>query len=257
MTSTETIIISSLITIATNAIVILVSSSNLFLLLKNVLPAYFTEKGKNIATREDIAGITREVEKVKEEFTAKSEELRTDLLYFNQVRSSIKTEERNAIVNCYEKYHLWRTTITEISFADLKSPEAAIEKIADIEALYQQVSLAESKMLLYIGKDAYATIFAHLRGLTKSLELYVIEQCLDYASEFYRHNSKAVETPASDSAGTSKLQEKHYKNKVKIMKEATSEIHSQYSAIEKEEEVWQAESLRKLTELSSLVVPKG
>jgi hypothetical protein len=39
-------------------------------ILKNYLPSYFTEKGKNLATKEDIAEITRRIEAVKLEIEA-------------------------------------------------------------------------------------------------------------------------------------------------------------------------------------------
>ncbi|MDW0116949.1 hypothetical protein QTL97_08385 [Sporosarcina thermotolerans] len=43
------------------------------LLLKNYLPNYMNEKGKNHATKEDIADITRRTEEVKSEFLSKLE----------------------------------------------------------------------------------------------------------------------------------------------------------------------------------------
>lgn len=46
------------------------------MLLKHYLPAYLNEKGKNLATREDIAAITREVERVRIEYGALLEELK-------------------------------------------------------------------------------------------------------------------------------------------------------------------------------------
>ena len=45
-------------------------------LLKHYLPAYLSEKGKNLATKEDIAEITREVERVRHEYNAILEELK-------------------------------------------------------------------------------------------------------------------------------------------------------------------------------------
>ena len=53
--------------------------------------AYFKEKGKNLATKEDITEITQKIETVKNE------------IYFNtQSKLSLTTEERNALVNYYE-----------------------------------------------------------------------------------------------------------------------------------------------------------
>jgi hypothetical protein len=47
-----------------------------FLLLKSFVPSYLAEKGKNLATREDMAEITDEIEKVKSEYALILEELK-------------------------------------------------------------------------------------------------------------------------------------------------------------------------------------
>ena len=48
--------------------------------------SYITEKGKNIATKEDITEITNKIETVKNE-----------IYYITQSKLSLKTEERNAL----------------------------------------------------------------------------------------------------------------------------------------------------------------
>lgn len=49
------------------------------IVLRNVIPTYFTEKAKNLATREDIEGITRKIERVRAEYTSTAESLRAEL----------------------------------------------------------------------------------------------------------------------------------------------------------------------------------
>src|SRR5947208_8836314 len=44
-------------------------------IFRQYVPAYLAEKGKNLATREDVAAITREVEAVKDEFLRQRDEL--------------------------------------------------------------------------------------------------------------------------------------------------------------------------------------
>ena len=51
-----------------NIIVTVLSVFILGLFLKNFLPSYMTEKGKNLATKEDIAEITKKTEEVQSEF---------------------------------------------------------------------------------------------------------------------------------------------------------------------------------------------
>ena len=47
----------------------------LFFTMKNLIPSYFSEKGKNLATVEDISLITKLVEEVKITFTRETETL--------------------------------------------------------------------------------------------------------------------------------------------------------------------------------------
>jgi hypothetical protein len=53
----------------------LVGAGVLYFLLKSFLPSYFAEKAKNLATKEDIARITRQVEGVKAEFAIQLQEI--------------------------------------------------------------------------------------------------------------------------------------------------------------------------------------
>jgi hypothetical protein len=43
--------------------------------VRHLLPSYFSEKGKNLATKEDISEITKKIEEVKMEFSSKSHTL--------------------------------------------------------------------------------------------------------------------------------------------------------------------------------------
>jgi hypothetical protein len=61
--------------VANDVIVVFITLGCVFL-LRNYFAAYFTEKAKNIATKEDIADITSEVEKVKLQYTAEIEKIR-------------------------------------------------------------------------------------------------------------------------------------------------------------------------------------
>jgi hypothetical protein len=57
------------------------------LLLKNYLPSYLTEKGKNLATKEDIEQITSKIERIKAQYVSEIENLKADLQNESQVLS--------------------------------------------------------------------------------------------------------------------------------------------------------------------------
>lgn len=73
-----------------------------FVLLKIYAKSYSSEKGKNLATKEDIGEITEKVESIKASLTIKVEELKSDLSYKNEHLIHLRAAERSAIVNYYK-----------------------------------------------------------------------------------------------------------------------------------------------------------
>jgi len=62
-----------------------------FMLLKSFLPSYLSEKGKNLATKEDVASITDKVESVKTDYAKVLEEIRSN----NQLKLAEIEREKN------------------------------------------------------------------------------------------------------------------------------------------------------------------
>lgn len=62
-----------------------------YLLLKSFLPSYLSEKGKNLATKEDVASITDKVESVKTDYAKVLEDLRSN----NQLKLAEIEREKN------------------------------------------------------------------------------------------------------------------------------------------------------------------
>lgn len=56
-------------------ILLLLAAGALILLWRSYFPAYASEKGKNLATKEDIAAITQEVENVKSLYASQLKQL--------------------------------------------------------------------------------------------------------------------------------------------------------------------------------------
>lgn len=70
------------------------------------LKSYFQEKGKNLATKEDIEEMTSLVESVKSE-----------LQYSLQAKLSLRAEEHDALVNYFTRYSVWLSAISNCSLA--------------------------------------------------------------------------------------------------------------------------------------------
>jgi hypothetical protein len=72
------------------------------LFLKNFLPSYVTEKGRNLATKQDIAAITKEVESVKAFYTREIEHLRSSLTVLANQRSAFDEQRRKALFQFFD-----------------------------------------------------------------------------------------------------------------------------------------------------------
>ncbi len=68
--------------------------------------SYFKEKGKNIATLEDIGKITTSVESIK-----------AQLKFALEAKLSFRAEEHSALVDYYSKYYRWLSALMIAHFA--------------------------------------------------------------------------------------------------------------------------------------------
>ena len=106
--------------------------------------SYFQEKGKNIATKEDIEEITTKVEKVKNE------------IHYNiEAQYGLKMEERKALFNYYEKYSFWFNTLIESDFSGIDDNTEKLDEITiNIDKAKFDYELARARMdLLVQNKD--------------------------------------------------------------------------------------------------------
>ena len=75
--------------------------------------SYFKEKGKNLATIEDIESITRKIESVKDEFVTKNAEFKASLDFLTNLKFNHKNEERLALIDFSKKLFVWKGLFCE------------------------------------------------------------------------------------------------------------------------------------------------
>ena len=111
-----------------------------------LVKSYFQEKGKNIATKEDIEEITQKVEKIK-----------NDLNYSTQTKLSIKAEEKKALIDFYEKYYQFQNYLFDVTLVGIHEDNK--EKIRDIEEkideLKSDYDIASAKMELLVDNEKF------------------------------------------------------------------------------------------------------
>lgn len=141
------------------------------LLLNKFLPAYLSEKGKNIATKEDIEEITRKVENVKAALSNEEKILEKRRLIYEQIASSLRIfisghgatkEQKDQFYEAYASTWLWApdqvlsslNTFIEHQVKHAASPGTVPQEV--LKKLYADVILEMRKDVGFIGTNIKA-----------------------------------------------------------------------------------------------------
>lgn len=140
-------------------------------LTKSFFSSYFQEKAKNLATKQDIGEITKEVEQVKIEFTKEVELVRADIQFVNTAKINVKSAERDALLEVNLKYSAWLATMMNLSIANLNPNNFMIvnEMYSEVKRAHLEYDLAEAKLHLFHTDEQL--LRAKLEAFEKTLEL--------------------------------------------------------------------------------------
>jgi hypothetical protein len=122
----------------------------------NFLMDFAKKKGSNLADKQDVAFLTREIEGVKNGFTADNEHLKANLqmVINNQLQHS--NEERNAIISFYENYSKW-LNIGLLDFVptgyNRNKIDDLIEKSRSLNDYHRQTNIAQSRVYLLVDNQ--------------------------------------------------------------------------------------------------------
>ncbi|MEW6239262.1 MAG: hypothetical protein AB1564_00440 [Chloroflexota bacterium] len=155
------------------------------LFLRSFLPSYFTEKGKNLATKEDIGHITEEVEKIRMQYDVQMETIRSAIAEVRTEKSEYLHEQRACLLKfCDLSIELFYEKLT-INFADFDSSDvgkeykdfrnSTFELISSLIKSYQRIVIyfgheerirADAEALLNLFLKARTVIKDHLTGIS-------------------------------------------------------------------------------------------
>src|ERR1700752_1622843 len=165
--------------------------------------SYFTEKGKNLATKEDIEDITKKVEGIKTEFIKETEKLKTDLQFEHHIKVSFNTDMKNAIIQTFENYNLWLNIILGSHERSLEFSSKKIMRVEnDIEEASFKFLMSESKLLLYQKDEKVFELLYKLKESTSKLQEIVLNYIEDLLlitedeEEIERYLSSGVNVPS-------------------------------------------------------------
>lgn len=114
--------------------------------------SYFQEKGKNLATNEDIEELTEKVESVKQNFIEKNAVLKARLDILTSLELNHKHDERAGLIAFHRALKNWIRLLTEStpSLIDDYDNNEVHAKIYQYEMSYQKVLDCEALLELYI-----------------------------------------------------------------------------------------------------------
>jgi hypothetical protein len=162
----------------------------LFFTVKNFLPSYFSEKAKNLATKEDVGAITEKVEKIKSEFVKDIEFIKADLSYINQNKFSIKTAERDALIEINNKYSEWLNLLLNVNFSNVNASnyETLNNYYNEIKLKKLNFDIAQDNLHLFLHDDELMKVKVNCVTETSKLEFIVIKAIVDIIQHFYLDN---------------------------------------------------------------------
>jgi len=128
----------------------LIAGGLVFYLLKSFIPSYLGEKAKNLATREDIASINGEIERVKTQYAILIEELRAKhQLRLAAVESRLKVHQ--------EAFTLWRELLASAHHDNVGDVVQKCQSWWERNCLYLEPAVREA------FSDAYFAAPLHKR----------------------------------------------------------------------------------------------
>lgn len=161
--------------------------------------AFESEKGKNLATKEDIGAITRIVEKEKNlatkedigAITKEVEAIKSQLVFSTQAKLSLKLEERNALISHYEKVSYWIEISMKAPFPDFKklSTNELDKAILLGNDAYIQTFMALSKLQLFVRSENVYGLAADLTYKSHSLFMSVKELSIECTKRIEQMNA--------------------------------------------------------------------
>lgn len=171
-------------------ITILIVGITLYFTVKNFLPSYFNEKGKNLATKEDVEEITEKVEKIKSEFIKDIEFIKADLSYINQNKFSIKAAERDSLIETNNKYSEWLNYMINVSFADINSKNylKLNEYYKEIKNKKLSFDIAQDNLHLFLHDVELMKVKMECITETTKLEYIIVKGIIDILNHFYLEN---------------------------------------------------------------------
>jgi len=118
-------------------VLVLLAIGALGLFIKSFLPSYMNEKAKNLATREDVEGITKQVEQAKLVYSKELKEFESRLANTEQSRQ-LRLQKLEELITAVSGFRTWleKETNSRLLLKGEAEIEAPIHRAEMLTALY-------------------------------------------------------------------------------------------------------------------------
>lgn len=186
--------------------------------------SYFSEKGKNIATKEDVQEITFLVEQAKQQFNHDLEHLRTRLTLYNESFMSIKSLERDALIKINSAYSEWVNSLVTFSLAFYFYDNYESLKTKDLffNEKYMAFKVAEDNMHLYDHDSDLRDVSTKLTQLTLTLQESVLNHITRFILNCKSYNDIRIRASEEDQVA---LNKEYHERQNPVIHNSTLESH--------------------------------
>ena len=130
---------------------------------------YFKEKGKNLATKEDIGKITEEIKSVESQFINETEKLKNKLAILANVQTDITSMERQAIIEINKSLFMWIDSVLNIP--NINSSNQIDDYINTQNQLYKNVQQDEIVLRLFVKSDNIHNILHKITSVFLEIQI--------------------------------------------------------------------------------------
>jgi len=162
--------------------------------------SYIIEKGKNLATQEDIGRITSIVESIKKDLNNETELLKARLALNNQNKFSIKSAERDALFKVGETYSAWLYSLINFSFINYDQHNFSdLDKItASFDNKQYEFDLAMANLRIFMNDVKLVELLQKTKKETLKLESIIELSISNYKFQYRIYNIKVKDLSYQD-----------------------------------------------------------
>ncbi|HUZ61181.1 MAG TPA: hypothetical protein VMU83_20565 [Hanamia sp.] len=156
------------------------------------MKSFIKKKAENFATKKDIGEITTIVEEIKKQYNSELEFLRSKLSLYEQGFNSIKSFERNALIDIGNKYSAWVNSLLNFNliFYSYDFYEPLIQLPFILLQKHLEFDIAEDNLHLYVHDMQIINKALELKQATFELEGSVFKSLSLFVTNCKLYNQK-------------------------------------------------------------------